>query len=117
MASISPIVPRLVAEIRREHKLPKIIILQIISDALDEIIKRYEQRPAAFALGVSEALDRIKAVTVTRGDAMPAYQLEALKELIKKVALRKISQLEEHQLKEQKPGMVAHGKRRRQKTD
>jgi hypothetical protein len=117
MAPKNFIAHQLLTEIRREHKLPRLLILQIISESVDEIIKKYEQRPATYTPAIAEALDKIKTVTVTRGDPMPAYQLEALKELIKRVALRKIRQLEEYQLEKQRPKAAAHGKRRRQKSN
>ncbi len=117
MASENLIVPQLVSEIRKRHKLPKIIILQIISEAVDEIIANYDQRPETYTPTISEALNKIKTITVARGDPMPAYQLEGLKELIKKVALRKIRQLEDLQLEKQQPKAEAYAKRKRQKNN
>ncbi len=111
MTSKKPIVHQLVADIKKEHDLPRIVILQAISEAVDEITKQYEQCPAAYTPAISEALNKIRIVTVTRGDSMPAYQLEALKELIKKVALRKLQQLEEQELKKQRP-KATYGKRK-----
>lgn len=111
---IKAVVKQIAIELIPESKLSEERVLEEVIDAGLEVLKglREELRGESewlHELCVDEALDRIKFVNVIDGDPIPAYQLEALKELIKKVALRKIRQLEEEQLKAR-----SHGKKRKQ---
>lgn len=109
---IKAVVRQITAELTAESKLPKDQVLDQVIDAGIEVLKSLEkeQRGEPVQFYIAEALDRIKTVNVIDAEPIPAYQLEILKELIKKVALRKIRELEEEQLK-----AATHEKTRRQK--
>jgi hypothetical protein len=111
MADIKAIVEEITAEFTKALDLPKDQVFDRVIDAGLEVLKALEdkQQSKLLDVSISEALDKIKAVNVIDSEPMPAYQLEILKELIKKVALRKIRELEEEQLKE-----ASDEKRRRQ---
>ena len=112
MSDIKAIVEEITAEFTEALDLPKDQVFDRVIDAGLEVLKALENKQQSKPVepSISEALDKIKTVNVIDGEPIPAYQLEILKELIKKVALRKIKEFEEEQLKS-----AAHGKRKQAK--
>jgi hypothetical protein len=113
MADITVIVKQIASELSQKSRLSKRRILDVVIDSGIETIRSLErQKESGKPLPpvISEALNKIKTVKVIDGDTIPIYQMEALKELIKKVALRKLKQLEEEQLRKK----ATHAKTRRQ---
>jgi len=113
MADIRVIVEEIASELSKKVKLPRRRVLDIVIDSgikTLESLERQKKSGKPLSLYISKALDKIKTVKVIDGDTIPAYQMEALKELIKKVALRKLKQLEEEQLRKK----ATYAKRRRQ---
>lgn len=99
MIAILKIVDELVTELCKDSKLTKSQVLHTVANAAEEVLQRPEFRDYAKRILYDKALDKIEVVEVTDGDQIPPHRLEVLKELIKKVALRKIRQMEEEQLR------------------
>lgn len=115
MDAVIQIIGELATEILEEFKLSKREVLHKVVEAAVEVTQEQKPEPECGEydanLIAGRALNKIKAVNVIDGDPIPAYQLEALKELIKKVALRKIRELEEEQLRKK-----GHGKKGQKKV-
>ena len=108
------ILNEIIAEIIGESEIPRRVALHAVVEAAVEVTQEqkleFERHHLPPELLVGEALNKIKAVNVIDGDPIPPHQLEALKELIKKVALRKIRELEEEQLRKE-----GHGRKGKKK--
>jgi len=108
MKDVYKIVRDLVPELEKEFSLPRRKIAWAVTLSAFRAILAFKKKRLVFILKiltrdtVGLSFSKIKDSELRRGDDIPIYRIEIIKDLIRKAAMRKLARIEENQGKKTK---------------